>query len=171
MAMMPGIPQEMLQMSDKEGTPKIKKFMCMFDSMTDKELNSDGMLFHSETGRIFRVARGSGSRVREVEEMLSQCKMFAGMIKQIGGPNGMMQNMEKGAKKGGAGSNQNQMAAQMQNSMQQMMPPGMMEQMGGMGGLQGMMEQMGGMGGLGSMFGGGAPTPAVPAAKPPTKKR
>jgi hypothetical protein len=69
-------------------------------------------MFSQQTSRIYRVARGSGSQVIEVEQMLSQCKMFAGMVKQIGGPNGMMKNMEKAGKKGNA--NPAQMQAQMQ---------------------------------------------------------
>ena len=52
--------------------------------------------------------------------------------------------------------------AKMQSQMAKMMPAGLMNQMGGLGGIQGMMESMGGAGGLqnlmSSMMGGaGAP--------------
>ena len=35
--------------------------------------------------RVLRVARGSGTSVREVEELLAQHQTFAGMVKQAGG--------------------------------------------------------------------------------------
>lgn len=38
--------------------------------------------------RAKRVARGSGTSVREVEELLAQARMMAGMAKQAGGQNG-----------------------------------------------------------------------------------
>lgn len=39
--------------------------------------------------RVLRVARGSGTSVQEVEELLSQHLMFAKMAKRMGGKNGM----------------------------------------------------------------------------------
>jgi signal recognition particle subunit SRP54 len=38
--------------------------------------------------RARRVAKGSGTSVREVEELLAQARMMAGMAKQAGGQNG-----------------------------------------------------------------------------------
>jgi hypothetical protein len=38
--------------------------------------------------RAKRVARGSGTSVREVEELLAQARMMAGMARQAGGQNG-----------------------------------------------------------------------------------
>ena len=74
LSMMPGIPPEMAKMSDGEATNRFKKYMCIMDSMNEKELDSDGKVFYQQTGRIFRVARGSGATVREVEELLGQHK-------------------------------------------------------------------------------------------------
>jgi signal recognition particle subunit SRP54 len=62
-------------MNDEHGAGKIKKMMCVMDSMTDQELDSDTKLFYTQTSRIYRVARGSGATIREVEELLMQFKM------------------------------------------------------------------------------------------------
>ncbi|KAI8829163.1 SRP54-type protein [Chytridium lagenaria] len=139
MGMMPGIPQEM----------EAKKFLCMLDSMTEQELDSDGKIFFQQPTRIVRVAKGSGTVVREVEEMLSQCKKFGDVIKTMGGSKGLLNSLQKGGK-----PNPHALG-KMQEQMSKMLPPGMLQQMGGMGGMQNMMQQMmGGMGGMGR--GGGA---------------
>lgn len=39
--------------------------------------------------RVLRVARGSGTSVQEVEELLAQHLMFAKMAKRMGGKNGL----------------------------------------------------------------------------------
>ena len=52
------------------------------DSMTAKELDSDGRIFVEQPTRMTRVARGSGTSVREVEELLTQQRMMAGMAKK-----------------------------------------------------------------------------------------
>lgn len=159
MAMIPGLPQEMLSLGDTDGTNRIKRCMCIFDSMTEKELQSDGKMFEEQTSRIIRVAKGSGSRVREVEEMLDQCEMYGGMVKQIGGPNGIMSTMAKGAINRGSTQDQGMNLS----GIEKMLPAGLIDKIGGMGGIQQMMESMGGMtgiqkmmegmGGLGNMFG------------------
>lgn len=134
---MPGIPQELLAgMSDKEGANKIKKFMCIIDSMNEVEVGSDGKIFYDQPNRIRRVARGSGGSVRDVEELLAQHGMFAGMVKKMGGSKGMMNQMKKASQ--GRGAPVNPMA-----QMSRILPQGMLDQIGGMGGMQNMMEQMG----------------------------
>ncbi|TPX54923.1 hypothetical protein PhCBS80983_g05696 [Powellomyces hirtus] len=149
MSMMPGIPPEMLAMGDKEGSARMKKFTCMMDSMNDAELDSDAKMFKTHPTRVIRVAKGSGTTVREVEEMLMQFGKFSEMVKSMGGNKGLLKSMQQG---GGKPGQPNKMAA-MQNMMQKMMPPEMMQQMGGMGGMQNMMQQM--MGAMGGGGGGG----------------
>ncbi|KAI9015017.1 SRP54-type protein [Gaertneriomyces semiglobifer] len=151
MSMMPGIPEELLQMGDKEGSVRLKRFLCMMDSMNDAELDSDGKIFSQQPNRIYRIAKGSGTAVREVEEMLLQFKKFADMVKTMGANKSLFKGMAQG-KPGRVNPNQ---LAQMQSQMSKMMPPGMMQQMGGMGGLQNMMQQMMGGGGPGGAGGGG----------------
>ena len=72
--------------------------------MTASELDSDGspfMEFGKDgkqvglTSRVTRVARGSGTSVREVEELLCQYRMMANMAKQAGGKNGWLQAAQK----------------------------------------------------------------------------
>ena len=172
--MIPGLGQMMGGMDDEEGSMKMKRMIYVCDSMNDKELDSDGKVFVEQPARLTRVARGSGTSVREVEELLSQQKVMAGMAKKMGG---MSKNMQKAQGQMGGGNRQQQMAA-MQKRMQSLGQGGMggggggmpdmgslMKMMGGMGGAGGggmpdmasMMKMMGGMGGIGGMGGGGAP--------------
>lgn len=169
--MIPGLGQMMGGMDDEEGSMKMKRMIYVCDSMNNKELDSDGKIFVEQPARMTRVARGSGTSVREVEELLSQQKVMAGMAKKMGG---MSKNMQKAQGQMGGGNRQQQMAA-MQKRMQSLGQGGMggggggmpdmgslMKMMGGMGGAGGggmpdmasMMKMMGGMGGMG---GGGAP--------------
>ncbi|TPX71079.1 hypothetical protein SpCBS45565_g01362 [Spizellomyces sp. 'palustris'] len=150
MSMVPGIPQEMLQLSDKEGSVRLKRFMCMMDSMTDAELDSDSKVFSQQPTRIYRVAKGSGTTVREVEEMLVQFKKFADVVKRMGGNKGFLKGLGQG--KPGR-MNPNQMASQ----MSRMVPPGMMQQMNQMGGMEGMQNVMQQVMGGGGGGGGGMP--------------
>jgi signal recognition particle subunit SRP54 len=117
-----------------------------------------------------RIAHGSGTMVREVEDLLTQQKMMAGMAKKMGGN---MKNMQKAQGAMGGPNKQQQMAA-MQKRMASMgggaggggMPDmgSLMKMFGGGGGagaggmdMQSMMAQMQGMmGGAGGMPGAGA---------------
>lgn len=88
---------------------RIKRMIFITDSMTSYELDSDGTCFlefgsvekegangkmeivQEPTGlswRVRRVAKGSGTSVREVEDLLCQYKMMANMAKSAGGKNG-----------------------------------------------------------------------------------
>jgi len=75
----------------------MKRMIYITDSMTASELDSDGSPFIETdkegkavglTWRVTRVAKGSGTSVREVEELLCQYRMMANMAKQAGGKNG-----------------------------------------------------------------------------------
>ncbi|KAF7725302.1 Signal recognition particle [Apophysomyces ossiformis] len=151
MGSIPGMPADLMSGSEEEGSKRIKRMMCIMDSMTDQvyqlELDGDGKAFEKDRSRLVRVARGSGTAVHEVEEILSQYRRFADMVKTMGGKGGLLQNMPKDPRK----ANPNQMAqmAKMQQQMAKMVPPQMLQQMGGMQGLQNMAKQMG------NMFGGG----------------
>jgi signal recognition particle subunit SRP54 len=102
--MIPGLPQDLLQGSDEDGALRMKRMIYITDSMSSTELDSDGSLFMEFgkdgkpiglTWRVSRVARGSGTSVREVEELLCQYRMMANMAKQAGGKNGWLQAMQK----------------------------------------------------------------------------
>jgi len=137
--------------------------MTIMDSMNDFELdNREGdRLFRKQPGRIQRVANGAGVSQREVNDLLTQYSKFAQMVKKMGGIKGLF--------KGGDPS-KNVNPAQMAKLNQQvakMMDPRVLQQMGGMQGIQNMMRQFqagasgnfpGGMPGMppgmGGMFGG-----------------
>ncbi|KAL4067954.1 SRP54-type protein [Scleroderma citrinum] len=164
-SMIPGLPQELLAGSDEEGSLRMKRMIYITDSMSAKELDSDGSLF-LETGkdgkpvgltwRVTRVAKGSGTSVREVEELLCQYRMMAQMAKQAGGKNGWLQAMQKmQSAAGGRGRGANGMPTPAQiQAMQRAMPPGMLQQMQRQlrsgGGMQEMMKAM--MQGQGDQF-------------------
>ncbi|KAI9765316.1 MAG: Signal recognition particle [Geoglossum simile] len=168
--MIPGLSQMMSGMDDEEGGMKLRRMIYICDSMTIKELDSDGKIFVQQPTRMTRVAHGSGTSVREVEDLLTQHRMMAGMAKKM---KGNMANMQRAQGAMGGGNRAQQMAA-MQKRLQSMggmagggAGPGgmdlgaMMKAMGG-GGMPGgmdmnaLMKSMGGMmGGMPGMGGGG----------------
>ncbi|RXK41167.1 signal recognition particle protein SRP54 [Tremella mesenterica] len=96
-SMIPGLPAGVMDGSEEEATMKMKRLMFITDAMRQDELDSDGLIFFSfdKAGhpvglnrRARRVARGSGTSLREVEELLAQARMMAGMARQAGGQNG-----------------------------------------------------------------------------------
>lgn len=102
--MIPGLPQEFLSGSDEESTLRMKRMLYITDSMTSAELDSDGSLFlelgkdgkpEGLTWRVTRVAKGSGTSLRDVEELLCQYRMMANMAKQAGGKHGWLQAIQK----------------------------------------------------------------------------
>ncbi|KAI9822525.1 MAG: Signal recognition particle [Pycnora praestabilis] len=171
--MIPGLSQMMGGMDDEEGSMKLRRMIYICDSMTLKELDSDGKIFTDQPTRMTRIAHGSGTSVREVEDLLTQHRMMAGMAKKM---KGNMANMQRAQSAMGGGNRQQQMAA-MQKRMQSMGGAGggtggpggmdlgaMMKALGGGGGMPGgmdmqsLMKQMGGMmggGGMPGMGGGG----------------
>ncbi|TGZ83153.1 signal recognition particle protein [Ascodesmis nigricans] len=151
--MIPGLSQMMGDVGDEEGGQKLKRMIYIMDSMTDKELDSDGKIFISQPTRMTRIAHGSGTSVREVEDVLTQHRMMAQMAKKMGKG---MANLQKGGAM--AGANRNQQMAAMQKRLQSMGGAP-----GGMGGMDmaSMMKALGGAGGggggLGNLLGGGNP--------------
>lgn len=124
--------------------------------------------------RILRVARGSGTSVREVEELLAQHQMFSAMVKKAGGKQGWLAKAQQAQARGGAGRGggmPNLSPAQLQAAQQRMQSMGMgnmdlqsmMRSMGGGGGGSGLPDiatlqraaQSMGLGGLGGLMGGG----------------
>lgn len=167
--MIPGLSGMMQGMDDEEGSAKLRRMIYICDSMTLKELEGDGKIFVEQPTRMTRVARGSGTSVREVEELLTQHRAMAGMAKKV---KGGMQNMQRAQGMMGGSNKQQQMAA-MQKRMQSMgrgaggpaggggMPDlgAMMKMLGGGGGggggggmpdMSSLMKMMGGMGGAGA---------------------
>ncbi|WAR20315.1 SRP54-like protein [Mya arenaria] len=157
--MIPGFSSDFLTKGgEQESMSRLKKLMTIMDSMNDDELDSlDGeRLFTKQQSRTQRVARGAGVSIREVNELLTQYKKFAQMVKKMGGIKGLFKggDMSKNV-------NPTQMA-KLNTQMAKMMDPRVLHQMGGMQGLQNMMRQFqqgaggkgGGMGGMANMFNG-----------------
>ncbi|KAF4314529.1 Signal recognition particle [Botryosphaeria dothidea] len=151
--MIPGLSGMMGGMDDEDGSTKLKRMIYICDSMTTKELDSDGKCFTDEPSRMTRVAMGSGTSVREVEELLSQRMLMGGMAKKMGKG---MKNLQGKQGQAALGNKQQQAAAL--KRLQSMGGAGGLPGMGGMGGMPDMsslMKMMGGGGGPGG--GGGMP--------------
>ncbi|KAF2418377.1 signal recognition particle protein [Tothia fuscella] len=146
--MIPGLGNMMGGMDDEEGSLKLKRMIYICDSMTEKELDSNGLLFTEQPSRMTRIARGSGTSVREVEDLLTQHKVMANMAKKM---KGGMANMQKaqGAMQGRNNKQQMETAQKKLASMGQGMP-------GGMPDMASMMKMFGGGGGAGGAGGAGA---------------
>jgi len=131
MSMIPGLSNLMGKANEQESSARIKKFICIMDSMTAEELNSDIKIFNTQPTRLNRIARGSGRSIREVQELIEVYKPFqklASKMKGMGKAGGM--DMRKMAGPGGM------------RQMAQMFSPQMLQQMGGVGNIQKMMKQL-----------------------------
>ncbi|XP_065882234.1 signal recognition particle subunit SRP54 2-like [Euphorbia lathyris] len=116
---------------EKESQAKIKRYMTMMDSMTNEELDSCNPKLINES-RMMRIARGCGQQVREVMEMFEEYKRLAKMWKGLKVPNSRNMNPQQ---------------------MSKLLPPQMLKQIGGLGGLQSLMKQMGSAKDMTGMFG------------------
>lgn len=147
MGMIPGFSQDFMSKgSEQESMARLKKLMTIMDSMNDQELDhrEGAKLFTKQTGRIQRTARGAGVSSKEVQELLAQYTKFAAIVKKMGGIKGLF--------KGGdmAKNVHPAQMAKLNHQMAKMMDPRVLQQMGGMSGLQNMMRQLqGAAGGLG----------------------
>ncbi|KAL0415365.1 UNVERIFIED_CONTAM: Signal recognition particle protein 2 [Sesamum latifolium] len=155
-SMLPGFSQELMPKGrEKESQAKIKRYMTMMDSMTNEgnpysnlqviiaELDSTNPKLMNES-RIMRIARGCGRPVRDVMEMMEEYKRLAKIWSKMKGL--------KIPKKGEMSALSRNMNAQ---HMSKVLPPQMLKQIGGMGGLQNLMKQMGSAKDMMGMFGGG----------------
>ncbi|KAE8696124.1 Signal recognition particle 54 kDa protein 3 [Hibiscus syriacus] len=108
-----------------------------------KELDSSNPKLMNES-RMMRIARGSGRHIREVMEMMEEYKRLAKIWSKMKGL--------KIPKKGEMSALSRNMNAQ---HMSKVLPPQMLKQIGGMGGLQNLMKQMGSSKDMMGMLGGG----------------
>ncbi len=138
MSMIPGLGSDfMTKGSEQESMARLKKLMTIMDSMNDYELDSHegAKLFTRQPGRVQRTARGAGVSQRDVQDLLTQYTKFAQMVKKMGGIKGLF-------KGGDMGKNVNPaQMAKLNQQMAKMMDPRVLQQMGGMQGLQGIMRQ------------------------------
>ncbi|KAK1303012.1 hypothetical protein QJS10_CPB12g00371 [Acorus calamus] len=144
-SMIPGFSSELMPKGhEKESQAKIKRYMTMMDSMTNEELDSTNPKIMTES-RMMRIARGAGRPMIEVMDMLDEYKRLAKVW-------GKMKGL-KIPKRGDMSALSRNMNVQ---HMSKVLPPNMLKQIGGMGGLQSLMKQMGSSKDMmGGMFGGG----------------
>lgn len=182
--MIPGMGEMLGAGGGEMAGQRMKRMLYITDSMTAKELDSDGSCFTTRippppgadpkekpkvrmNARALRVARGSGTSVREVEEFLMQYRTIGGMVKKMGGKAGWLKQAQ-GRRAGGGGAPplppgfSREQAMRMQNAL----PPEIKAQLRQPGGRERLMQQiqsgnippglagMGGMGGLGGLGGG-----------------
>ncbi|RMJ22051.1 signal recognition particle, partial [Aspergillus sp. HF37] len=114
--MIPGLSNMTAGLDDEDGSMKLRRMVYIFDSMSAAEIDSDGKIFVEQPSRMVRVAGGSGTSVREVEDLLSQHRMMSGMAKKVGGQKKQMQRAQNMLK----GGNKEQQMAAMQKRMQAM---------------------------------------------------
>lgn len=126
MSMIPGMSNAMTEGQMDLGSENLQKFLIIMDSMTADELDCVVPL---DDSRIKRVARGSGQPEIRVRQMLQMSKQFMNMIGKLG-KTGMLKN--EGALQQQMKRNPNRAMADMARAMD----PRMLQQMGGMGGVQ-----------------------------------
>jgi len=113
-----GLTQLLKGTSGEAGHQKIVYYLTIIDSMTDQEKDFPKILNNQ---RIIRIARGSGRRIGEVQELLAQHKQFEKVVERM-----------KGMRPGRGGMQQ----------MKNMIPPNMLNQLGGASGLNQFLRQM-----------------------------
>jgi signal recognition particle subunit SRP54 len=152
LSMLPGMSADLMPKGgEAEGQARMKRFLCIMDSMTDAELDSDNVQKMMTESRMKRIARGAGRHLREVQDMM---EMFKSFQKAIGKMKGMKMPTGMPGMHGGKMNPAAMPAAASQ--MAKMLDPRMLQQVGGVGGLQSMMKQFANMdmSSLAGMFGG-----------------
>merc|ERR1719208_380830 len=117
--------------------------MVMMDSLTDDELDCVVQMTDS---RRLRVAKGSGSSMMEVVQLLDEYKRMEKMVGKMG-KSGLFG-------KGGDLTQLSRNPAQVMQKMQSAMDPRMLQQMGGAQNMMKMMKDFGNMQGMGGMMEG-----------------
>lgn len=93
--MMPGVDKKMLdKINDADGEKKMKRTEAIIQSMTPKERSNPKIIAAS---RKVRIAKGSGTRVQDVNELLKQFDQMKQIMKQFSGPKQakLMKRMKK----------------------------------------------------------------------------
>ena len=142
MNMIPGMSNIMPEGSEKEATKKMKKYLCIMDSMTDGELDGKQKIDES---RIKRIARGSGALIFEVQILLNEYKNFQKMVGKMGG-------LIKGG--GSELTEMQRNPSQFMNKLGGMLPQNLLQQMGGTGNIMNMMKEFQSLEGMSGLMKG-----------------
>ena len=125
MEMIPGKSNIMPEGGEKEASKKIKKYLCIMDSMNNNELNCKVKI---DENRAKRISRGSGCTFSEVKFMLDEYKKFSKIMEKV--------NWFKG-KFGENQRNSNQLFQKFSG----IIPKNSVYQMGGTGDIMNMMKE------------------------------
>jgi signal recognition particle subunit SRP54 len=125
LGMMPGFNEIDAGTNIEDMDCKIKRFTIIMDSMTLKEMDSDGKIFTQQPQRIVRIARGSGTSIEQVVEMIKNAVSFGAKMQPP--------NMKKNKK----------MQPPPPPRMNQKQMDLMMKQFGGQAGMQELMSKLG----------------------------
>eukprot|EP00921_Rhytidocystis_pertsovi_P021299 GHVQ01034026.1.p1 GENE.GHVQ01034026.1~~GHVQ01034026.1.p1 ORF type:complete len:487 (-),score=81.15 GHVQ01034026.1:158-1618(-) len=132
MSMIPGLSSNLIPKGQEQaGVARLKRFMVCMDSMNDEELDCEKQMTES---RIVRVARGSGTSLRDVKDLLEQHKQFSRMVGKMG---------KIGLTKDNAVQNMMRNPNQMMQRMQKMLDPRILKQMGGAQSMLNLMKEVG----------------------------
>ena len=129
MEMIPGMSDLMPEGGEKEASIKIKKFLCIMDSMTNAELDNKVKI---DENRMKRIAKGSGNNLLEVKILLEEYKKFSKIMGRMGG-------ISRG--KGGELSQIQRNPKQFMEKLGGMLPQNLLNQMGGTGGIMNMIKE------------------------------
>lgn len=136
-SMIPGFQDSMPGGANEQASQaKVKRMMCLMDSMTDKELDSTDLKYLTVPSRMERIARGAGRHMNDMYELIEEFKRLQKMMQKMKGL-----KMPKSGKMSALSQNLN--AAQLSKAL----PPQMLQQLGGPGAIQQMMKQFEGGGG------------------------
>jgi len=100
--MMPGVDKKMLDAIDaSDGEKRMKRIEAIIQSMTEEEREKPQIIGAS---RKIRIAKGSGTRVQDVNELLKQFDQMKKMMKELSGPK-QAKLMKRMKRLGGMGGN------------------------------------------------------------------
>ncbi|CCW66060.1 unnamed protein product [Phytomonas sp. Hart1] len=146
--MIPGM-AGIAQSSGHQNEAMLKRFIHIMDSMNDAELEDPKVKKIMTPSRMHRIARGSGTSILEVHQLVSTHAFFDEFVKKIGKKNLKSMTQDSSSLMG------NPMA-----QLSKMFDPNMMRQMGNIEGIQNMMRQLTGEGGIPGAGRGGIPNMA-----------
>jgi signal recognition particle subunit SRP54 len=131
LSLLPGAGNGLLNKdNEEESIRRIKRYICMMDSMTEQEVDAEVAICPS---RMRRIARGSGTHVEEVALLLEEYKRLKGMIDKVGPANvsklNDLRNFERNP-------------GQYMDQLKKMIDPRMLGQLGGMDNLMSMVKGM-----------------------------
>lgn len=143
MAMLPGFNSDMLPKgNDKHSQVMVKRYITIIESMTEKELECTNIKTLQEPSRLERLAKGSGRGRQEVVMLIEAFKHYSKYATQALKAANLPKNLKN--MKGDMPMNPRQMQQSIAN-MSRALPPQLLKQLGGVGGLQSIMKSMEGM--------------------------